>query len=154
LGVAVVGLILGFRSSAALAAAFGFAVTSTMVLTTLMMAFVIFRIWRLRKLWAVPLYAVLLLSDAALFGASATKIPDGAWLPLVIAAILMLLFTTWARGRTLLSERLAQDAMPVDSFLRSTVEVPRVPGLAVYFTRDATGVLYRPQLMGHQVEAY
>jgi KUP system potassium uptake protein len=138
--VAVIGLILGFRSSTALAAAFGFAVTSTMVLTTLMMGFVIFRIWRLRRVWAVPLYAVLLASDAALFGASATKIPDGAWLPLVIAAMLMLLFTTWARGRTLLAARLARDAMPVDSFLRTSANAPRVPGLAVYFTRDATGV--------------
>ena len=138
--VAVIGLVLGFRSSTALAAAFGFAVTSTMVLTTLMMGFVIFRIWRLRKVWAVPLYAVLLASDAALFGASATKIPDGAWLPLVIAAMLMLLFTTWARGRTLLAARLARDAMPVDSFLRTSANAPRVPGLAVYFTRDATGV--------------
>jgi len=138
--VAVIGLVLGFRSSTALAAAFGFAVTSTMVLTTLIMGFVIFRIWRLRRVWAVPLYAVLLASDAALFGASATKIPDGAWLPLVIAAVLMLLFTTWARGRTLLAARLARDAMPVDSFLRTTANVQRVPGLAVYFTRDATGV--------------
>jgi len=138
--LAVIGLVLGFRSSTALAAAFGFAVTSTMVLTTLMMGYVIFRIWRLRKAWAVPLYAVLLASDAALFGASATKIPDGAWLPLVIAAMLMLLFTIWARGRTLLAARLARDAMPVDSFLRATANVQRVPGLAVYFTRDATGV--------------
>jgi len=111
-----------------------------MVLTTLMMGFVIFRIWRLRRVWAVPLYAVLLASDAALFGASATKIPDGAWLPLVIAAMLMLLFTTWARGRTLLAARLARDAMPVDSFLRTSANAPRVPGLAVYFTRDSTGV--------------
>ena len=78
--------------------------------------------------------------DAALFGASATKIPDGAWLPLVIAATLMLLFTTWARGRTLLAARLARDAMPVDSFLHATTNVQRVPGLAVYFTRDAAGV--------------
>ena len=81
--LAVIGLVLGFRSSTALAAAFGFAVTSTMVLTTLMMGYVIFRIWRLRKAWAVPLYAVLLASDAALFGASATKIPDGAWPPAI-----------------------------------------------------------------------
>jgi KUP system potassium uptake protein len=138
--VAVIGLILGFRSSTALAAAFGFAVTSTMVLTTLMMGFMIFRIWRLRRVWAVPLYAVLLASDAALFGASATKIPDGAWLPLVIAAMLMLLFTTWARGRTFVAARLARDAMPVDSFLRTSADAQRVPGLAVYFTRDSTGV--------------
>jgi KUP system potassium uptake protein len=138
--VAVIGLVLGFRSSTALAAAFGFAVTSTMVLTTLIMGFVIFRIWRLRTIWAVLLYAVLLAFDAVLFGASATKIPDGAWLPLVIAALLMVLFTTWARGRTLLAARLAREAMPVEDFSRATANIQRVPGLAVYFTRDEAGV--------------
>ena len=137
---AVIGLVLGFQSSTALAAAFGFAVTSTMVLTTLIMGFVIFRIWRRRWLWTLPLYALLLAFDAALFGASATKIPEGAWLPLAIAAVLMLLFTTWAQGRRLLAARLAQDAMPVADFLATTGKVPRVPGLAVYFTRDTAGV--------------
>jgi KUP system potassium uptake protein len=77
--------------------------------------------------------------DVALFGASATKIPDGAWLPLVIAAVLMLLFMTWARGRTLLAARLAEEALPVEDFLCSTANVQRVPGLAVYFTRDVAG---------------
>lgn len=138
--VLVIGLVLGFRSSTALAAAFGFAVTSTMVLTTLIMGFVIFRIWRRRTILAGVVYAALLAFDLALFGASATKIPDGAWLPLVIAAALMLLFTTWARGRALLAARLAQEAMPVASFLRSTANVPRVPGFAVYFTRGTAGV--------------
>jgi KUP system potassium uptake protein len=137
---AVVGLVLGFQSSTALAAAFGFAVTSTMVLTTLIMGFVIFQIWRRRTIRAVALYAVLLAFDVALFSASATKIPDGAWLPLVIAAVLMLLFTTWARGRTLLAARLARDAMPVEAFRRTAANIQRVPGFAVYFTRDPTGV--------------
>ena len=138
--VAVIGLVLGFKSSTALAAAFGFAVTSTMVLTTLIMGFVILRIWRRRWLWTLPLYAVLLAFDAALFGASATKIPEGAWLPLAIAAVLMLLFTTWAQGRRLLAARLAEDAMPAADFLHTTAKVQRVPGLAVYFTRDTEGV--------------
>jgi KUP system potassium uptake protein len=138
--VAVIGLVLGFRSSTALAAAFGFAVTATMVLTTLIMGFVIFRVWRLPLIWAGPLYAVLLAFDLALFGASATKIPDGAWLPLLIAAALMLLFTTWARGRTLLAKRLADEALPLGDFLRGTANVLRVPGLAIYFTRDQGGV--------------
>src|SRR5471032_1594003 len=138
--LSVIGLVLGFKSSTALAAAFGFAVTSTMVLTTLIMGFVIFRIWRLPKIWAVPLYAILLAFDLALFGASATKIPDGAWLPLLIAAALMLLFSTWARGRTLLARRLASDSLPLKDFLRGTTKVMRVPGLAIYFTRDSGGV--------------
>jgi KUP system potassium uptake protein len=136
----VIGLVLGFRSSTALAAAFGFAVTSTMVLTTLIMGFVIFRIWRWRPLVAVPLYGLLLAFDLALFGASATKIPDGGWLPLAIAATLTLLFGTWARGRALLAARLERDAMPVAAYLRATGGVRRIPGLAIYFTRDASGI--------------
>src|SRR5215475_2423290 len=115
--IIVIGLVLGFRSSTALASAFGFAVTSTMVLTSLVMGFVIFRIWRLRRLWMFVLYGVLLAFDLALFAASATKIVDGAWFPLAIAALLMLLLTTWARGRGLLATRLAAEAMPVDDFL-------------------------------------
>jgi KUP system potassium uptake protein len=111
-----------------------------MVLTTLIMGFVIFRIWRWRRMWTIPLYVVLLAFDAALFSASALKIPDGAWLPLAIAAILMLLFSTWARGRALLAARLALDAMPNEMFLETIAKVQRVPGLAVYFTRDAASV--------------
>jgi KUP system potassium uptake protein len=58
----------------------------------------------------------------------------------VVATVLMLLFTSWARGRTLLAERLARDAMPVEAFLRTAANIQRVPGFAVYFTRDPTGV--------------
>jgi KUP system potassium uptake protein len=149
--VMVIALVLGFRSSNALAAAFGFAVTSTMVLTTLMMGFVVFRIWRLRRAWMIALYAVVFFFDLALFGASATKIPDGAWFPLAIAVVMMLLFTTWGKGRALLAERLAQETLPVADFLQSTARVPRVPGLAVYFTRDASGV---PTALLHSLKHY
>ena len=134
--ITVVGLELAFRSSNALAAAFGFAVTSTMVLTTLMMGFVLFRIWRVRLIWGVPVYAVVLTFDLALFASSTTKIPDGAWLPLLIAATMMLIFTTWARGQTVLWGTLASDQLPVEQFLRDNAGLPRVPGLAVYLSRQ------------------
>jgi KUP system potassium uptake protein len=149
--IVVVGLVLGFHSSTALASAFGFAVTSTMVLTTMMMGFVIFRIWRVRRLWMFVLYGVLAAFDLALFGASATKIPDGAWLPLVIAAALTLIFTTWSRGRTLLAEHLALEAMPVTDFLRHCTTIQRVPGLAIYFTRNPDGV---PTALLHSLKHY
>jgi len=149
--VTVIALVLGFRSSTALASAFGFAVTSTMVLTTLMIGFVIFRIWRLRRIWMIALYAVLLFFDLALFGASATKIPDGAWLPLGIAILLMVLFTTWGRGRMLLAQRRARHAIPVADFLQACARVPRVPGLAVYFTHDPDGV---PTALLHSLKHY
>jgi KUP system potassium uptake protein len=86
------------------------------------------------------LYAVLAAFDLALFSASATKIPDGAWLPLAIAAALMLIFTTWARGRALVAAHLATEKLPVADFLKSCPTIQRVPGMAIYFTRDPEAV--------------
>ncbi|WP_454625039.1 potassium transporter Kup [Bradyrhizobium cenepequi] len=147
---AVIALVLGFRSSDALAAAFGLAVTTTMVLTTLMIGFVIFRIWRWNPILAVPLYVVLLVLDIGLFAASATKFTDGGWLPVSIAVVLVLLFTTWQRGRQLLMRRLAEDAMSVDLLLKSTVKVPRIPATAVYLTSNKAGV---PPALLHNMKA-
>jgi KUP system potassium uptake protein len=137
---AVLGLELEFRSSSALAAAFGFAVTSTMVLTTLMIGYLMFRVWRVRLIWGVPVYAVMLAFDLALFAASSTKIPDGAWLPLAIAAIITVIFTTWVRGMGVLLARLGLDPVSFTKFCQMNADVPRVPGLAVYFTRERDAV--------------
>jgi KUP system potassium uptake protein len=140
LAIAVIALVLSFRSSDSLAAAFGLAVTATMVLTTLMIGFVMFSIWRWKLIWAAPLYAVLLMLDVGLFAASATKFLDGGWLPLLIAAVLILLFATWGRGRRLLHKALAADAMDVQLFLTSTANVTRVPATAIYLTANKEGV--------------
>ena len=148
--LAVIALVLAFRSSAALAAAFGLAVTATMVLTTLMIGFVVFRIWRWNAVLSVPLYAVLLVLDVGLFAASATKFLDGGWLPVTIATILVLLFTTWRRGRSLLAECLAADAMSVDLLLKSTADVQRIPATAVYLTSNRAGV---PPALLHNMKA-
>lgn len=136
---AVVLVVLAFPSSTQPAAAFGFAVTATMVLTTLLVGFVIFRIWRWNFLWAAPAFLVLLLLDATLFAAAATKFLDGAWLPLTIAASLALVFTTWSRGRALLAAREAREMLSLDGFMRATAGLPRVPGMAIYLTRDPNG---------------
>jgi KUP system potassium uptake protein len=136
---AIVAVTLAFPSSNALAAAFGFAVTATMMLTTLVMGYVIFRLWRWNPLWAGPVYAVLFAFDFSLLCSASTKIVDGAWLPLLIAAVLTFVFLTWSRGLKALISELAGHATPLASLLRSTAKVPRVPGLAVYFTRDAHG---------------
>jgi len=148
--LAVIALVLAFRSSAALAAAFGLAVTATMVLTTLMIGFVVFRIWRWNAVLSVPLYAVLLVLDVGLFAASATKFLDGGWLPVTIATILVLLFTTWRRGHSLLAECLAADAMSVDLLLKSTADVQRIPATAVYLTSNRAGV---PPALLHNMKA-
>lgn len=140
LAITVIALVIGFRSSSALAAAFGLAVTATMVLTTLMIGFVVFRIWRWNPLWAAPLYAVLLMLDVGLFAASATKFVDGGWLPLSIAALLVLIFATWRKGRGLLRQALAAEAIDLDTFLASTAKVTRVPATAIYLTANKDGV--------------
>ncbi|HWA63867.1 MAG TPA: KUP/HAK/KT family potassium transporter [Caulobacteraceae bacterium] len=138
--VAVTALVLGFRSSSGLAAAFGLTVTATMVLTTLIVGFIIFRIWRWNPLWAAPLYIVLLVLDVSLFAASATKFMDGGWLPAGVALFLAFLFATWRRGRVLVTAELEKGAMPIDLFLRSAGKATRVPGLAVYLTSSKDGV--------------
>ena len=138
--IAVIALVLGFRSSGALAAAFGLAVTATMVLTTLMIGFIVFRAWCWNPLWAVSLFGLLLALDVGLFAASATKFADGGWLPVTIAAVLVMIFATWRRGRGLLRARLPSDAMPVEIFLASTAKVTRVPATAIYMTSSAEGI--------------
>lgn len=138
--IAVVALVLAFRSSSALAAAFGLAVTATMVLTTLMIGFVVFRIWRWNPLWAAPIYILLLALDLGLFAASATKFVDGGWLPVTVALVLVLIFDTWRRGRGLLNRQLAAEAIPLDLFLRSTAKTQRVPATAIYLTSSKDGV--------------
>lgn len=138
--IAVIGIVLGFRSSSALAVAFGLAVTATMVLTMLMVGFLVFRVWRWNAAWAGRLYALLLALDLGLFAASATKFLDGGWLPMTIAVILVLVFTTWQRGRAILTARLRAEAAPLDVFLRSLSKVQRVPATAVYLTSSRDGV--------------
>jgi KUP system potassium uptake protein len=138
--VAVIALVLGFRSSSALAAAFGLAVTATMVLTTLMIGYIVFRIWRWNPLWAVPLYVLLLGLDLGLFAASATKFIDGGWLPATVAVVLVIIFDTWRRGRALLMERLASETMDFDLFLKSAAGARRVPATAIYLTSSRRGM--------------
>lgn len=146
----VIALVLGFRSSTALAAAFGLAVTATMVLTTLMMGLMVFRVWRWNLWVSLPLYTVLLALDLGLFAASATKFADGGWLPVTIAVILVFLFTTWRRGRKLLAQRLASDAMSVELLLKTTANVRRIPATAVYLSSNKSGV---PPALLHNMKA-
>lgn len=147
--VAVVALVLGFGSSSALAAAFGLAVTATMVLTTLIIGFMIFRVWRWNVFWAGPLYVLLLALDLGLFASSATKFTDGGWLPVSVAIVLILVFSTWRRGRSLLQAQIAAESMSVESFLKSTAGVTRVPATAIYLTANREGV---PPAMLHNLK--
>ncbi len=132
--VAAVGLVIGFGSSSALAAAYGVAVATTMVITTVLIYVVMRERWK----WAAPLAMSVaggfLIVDLAYFGANLFKIPEGGWFPLVIGLSIFTLITTWKKGRQLLLARLRSDELPIDRFVESVMGTDpiRVPGTAVY----------------------
>lgn len=139
LAVACIGLVLGFRSSESLAAAYGIAVVATMLITTLLLAAVA----RERFGWSRGLTAVViglfLVVDLAFLGANIRKIPAGGWLPLLVGAALFTVLTTWHRGRRHVAQRRRLGAVELAAFvagLESTT-VTRVPGTAVYLAADA-----------------
>jgi KUP system potassium uptake protein len=137
-----VGLVVGFGSSANLAGAYGVAVVTTMVLTTIL-AFACMRIcwgWSMPK--ATALAALLIVVDLTFFAANIPKVGQGAWVPLVIAAIAYILFTTWKRGRILLRERFRKEQISVEVLLKDLAEHPpiRTPGTAVFMDSNPSGI--------------
>ncbi|ONF95307.1 potassium transporter Kup [Sphingomonas jeddahensis] len=134
-------LILGFRESSNLAAAYGIAVTGTMFISTCMVAVLIQRVWRW-PLWAVlPFVATFLFIDGMYFSSNLTKVPDGGWFPLLIAIIVFVLLTTWATGRKLMLQRMREGAMPIKVFIGSAASsATRVAGTAVFMTSTPEGV--------------
>jgi KUP system potassium uptake protein len=136
-----VGLVLGFRTSSALAAAYGIAVTSTMVITTLLAYLVARRSWGVSRPLAGSLAAFFLFLELGFFAANIIKIPAGGWFPLVIGAFLYLLLSTWKRGRALLATRLRERLYPFERFLHDITASPpiRVPGVAVFMTSNLVG---------------
>ncbi|WP_293174025.1 potassium transporter Kup [Oceanithermus sp.] len=137
---ATVGLVLGFRSSSRLAAAYGVGVTTDMVFTTLLFAVVAWSLWKWPR-WVVALLTLGLLAvDLSFWAANIVKVPQGGWFPLVVGAVMLLVMTTWYHGRTLLSDVLKKDAFPLERFLETLAASRnppvRVPGTAVYLTRN------------------
>ena len=134
--LAVLALVLGFQSSSNLAAAYGIAVTGTMMIDTLLVSFVIFLAWRWHPALAVPLVGALLLVDLTFFAANLLKMLQGGWFPLLIALAVFITLTTWRRGRKLLLEELGKLTIPIDRFIASLQEepLPRVSRTAVYLT--------------------
>ncbi len=139
--VLVVLLVLGFKSSSNLAAAYGIAVTGTMFITACMLGVLTFTVWKWPKPLAVLVTGAFLLVDGAYFASNITKVPDGGWFPLLVAAVTFVLLTTWATGRRIMRERLEEDSMPIDLFIRSTgSSVRRIPGTSVFLASAIEGV--------------
>ncbi len=150
---ACVGVVLGFQSSSNLAAAYGIAVTSTMVITALLF----FAVARSRWHWPTWLAALVvgffLVFDLAFFGANIVKIPNGGWFPIVVAALIFILLVTWKRGRTILAERLQAGSLPIETFLESLRRSPptRVPGTAIFMSGNVRNT---PHALLHSMKHY
>jgi len=134
--VGCVGLVLAFRTSSRLASAYGIAVTSVMVITTVLIAVVARRNWG----WSVPvtvaLISPLLVIDGAFLAANIPKIPHGGWFPLLVALALVVQMTTWRKGRQLVAARMHRGERPVADVLGTAELCARVEGTAVFLFKD------------------
>ena len=139
--VAVILLVLSFRTSSNLTAAYGIAVTGAMFIDNVLLTVVLFRLWKWHWAGAVALLSVFYVVDGLYFAANLTKVPDGGWVPLFIGFVVFTLLTTWSRGRQLMVERLKESAMPIPVFVASAANsAVRVPGTAVFMTSTPQGV--------------
>src|SRR6185312_6966411 len=146
-------LVVLFRSSSALASAYGIAVTGTMVVTATMAIVVIYRGWRWPLWAAVALIAPFLLIDMTFLGANLLKVFEGGWMPLALGALVMIVMYTWRRGSRLLFDKTRKTEVPLDPLVATLERKPphRVPGTAVFLTSDPTCA---PTAMMHSLKHY
>ena len=139
--VMVILLVVTFQSSSNLAAAYGIAVTGAMLIDTVLIAVVLFSLWKWNKIAAGALVTIFFIVDVAYFSANMTKVPDGGWFPLLVGVVAFTFLTTWAKGRKLMIERMGEATMPVDIFIKSAAgSAARVPGTAVFMTTASDGI--------------
>lgn len=149
--VGCIAIVIGFRTSSNLAAAYGVAVTSTMVITTILFYVVARNVWRWNRLPAAALAAFFLIIDLAFFGANIIKVAHGGWFPLVLAALVFIVMTTWKKGRRILNERIQSESRPLEEFLQDMARHPptRVPGTAIFMNGNASRT---PPALLHNLE--
>ena len=134
-------VVLYFRSSTAMGAAYGIAVTGTFIMTTCLLYVVARTWWGWSRLRALTLVVPFLIIDGSFFGANLLKIREGSWVPLTIAFLIFVLMTTWNRGRDIVQDLLRRGMLPIDLLLADLEnrKTARVPGLAVFMTREPEG---------------
>ncbi|HET8985560.1 MAG TPA: potassium transporter Kup [Trueperaceae bacterium] len=149
LALACCVLVIGFRTSGSLAAAYGVAVTATMLVTTVLLAVVAREKWHWPLALLIPSLGLFLVIDGLFLAANLTKVPHGGWLPLVVALLLFTVMTTWRRGRNLMRERQKAVSLPIERFLASIAESrpQRVAGTAVMM--HSIGGLVPPVLLAN-----
>ncbi|MEO8664573.1 MAG: potassium transporter Kup [Ignavibacteria bacterium] len=139
--VATITLVLGFRSSDNLAAAYGIAVTTTMVITSILLFVAMVKLWK----WSVPIAifvtSFFLIIDLSFWGANFLKIAQGGWVPLAIGAVIYILMTTWNKGRRNLLEKIRQQTMSLENFITEilSIRMISIPGTAVYMSSNSNG---------------
>jgi KUP system potassium uptake protein len=139
--VMVLILVLTFRTSSNLAAAYGIAVTGAMLIDTVLIAVVFTMMWKWNRILVWTLLALFFLVDLGYFSSNLTKIPAGGWFPLLVGAIAFTFLTTWAKGRQLMINRMNEASLPMEIFIKSAApSAARVPGTAVFMTSSASGV--------------
>jgi KUP system potassium uptake protein len=135
----VVALVVGFGTSGALAGAYGLAVTGAMLVDVTLALAVAILVWRWRWPTAALIFGLLAVPDLAFFIANGLKIPDGGWLPLLVASVVYFTIASWRDGRRLLAEELSEGALPLRQFLERMERIPdRVAGTAVFLTANAS----------------
>src|SRR5437879_5159167 len=151
--ITVILLVLMFRSSSALASAYGIAVTGTMVVTAMMGFVVIWRVWRWSRFAAAALIAPFLFLDLTFLAANLLKVFEGGWVPLALGAVVMLLMYTWRRGSRLLFEKSRKLEFPLADLVAMLEKRPpqRVSGTAVFLTSDPASA---PTALMHSLKHY
>jgi len=151
--VGVLLLVALFRSSSALASAYGIAVTGTMVVTATMAIIVIWRVWRWPLLGALALMVPFLFIDLTFLTANLLKVAEGGWMPLALGALVMAIMYTWRRGSRLLFEKTRKQEMPLQSLVANLEKKPPhvVRGTAVFFTSDPE---FAPTALLHSLKHY
>ncbi|QSB01187.1 potassium transporter Kup [Methylomonas sp. EFPC1] len=149
--VSVFILVLSFRSSSALASAYGIAVTGTMIVDTILAFIVIQALWQWNKATSIAFLSTFLIIDLLFLSSNSLKIPHGGWLPLVVGTVFFLIMTTWIKGKELLARYLDEKRVLFEDLDERLKDRPlvTVPGTAIYMARSVHGV---PQVLLHNLE--
>jgi KUP system potassium uptake protein len=139
--VATIALVLGFKSSSNLAAAYGIAVTTTMVITTILLFVAMRKLWHWKLPLAIIVTSFFLIIDLSFWGANLLKFFQGGWVPLVMGAIIYLMMTTWNKGRKNLLEKIHQQTMSLENFITEilSIRMIAIPGTAIYMSSNSKG---------------
>ncbi|MDC9825945.1 potassium transporter Kup [Devosia sp. ZB163] len=151
--ICVVVLVIGFRSSSALSAAYGIAVTGEMLVTAVLLFIVMWRLWKWNLVAALAIIVPLFIIDLAFFLANAAKFPQGGWVPAVVATVVASMMFIWIVGRRRLTEKTRRDEVPLEFLVEnlSKKKPTTVPGTAVFLTSDIEGA---PTALLHSLKHY